>query len=673
MQNLRRFQHLSGLRRRPYKAYANRHLLDKKAPNAPQARKSVSGETNPVSKETKSGSTVAPTKSRGDADKAFPVVQRIISENFSLYRTNYALAIACMMVVAGTTAYSAYIIKDVVNEVFDDKNLAAAYTISGLILLIFFVKGMAGFGQEVILKRITNNIVARYQKKAYDHLLHLGIDFYTDTRSAFLVGQINQNISGIGNLLNSLVTVFARDLLTLISLIFVMVYQDPLMAFGSLLVMPLAAFVISRYVKKVKKLARKNVNVNARVVSTMVETAQGIPVVKAFTMEPLLRDKVSGLVGKAEKQANSIALVNARTKPLTETLGGFAIAGAVAFGGWRVIALDGNAGALLSFLTAAMLAYDPARRIASFRVQFEKSLVNARMLYELLDTPPRQADKPDAVEAEISKGEIRFDDVSFSYLENEPVLTDLSFTAEAGQVTALVGPSGGGKTTIINLILRFHDLQRGRVCIDGQDISKLAIKSLRKKISYVSQHPVLFEGTVADNIRFGRPDASMTEIENAARLAQAHEFISAMTFGYDTEVGELGSNLSGGQRQRLSIARAILRDAPILLLDEATSALDNESEQLVQTALDGLMKNRTTVVVAHRLSTIQNADKIMVIDQGRIVETGDHHSLMNKKGGAYSKLQDLGSGISKRRTRKKAGATKPAAKKATTTKKRASK
>ena len=231
-----------------------------------------------------------------DDEKAFPIVQRILAENFSLYRGQYALAIFCMFVAAGTTAYSAYIIKDVVNKVFDDKNLTAAYSIAGIVLLIFFVKGMAGFGQEVILKRIGNNIIARYQNRVYDHLLSLGVDFFTDTRSAFLVGQIKQNIGGIQNLLNSLVTIFARDLLTVIALVVVMIYQDWLMSVGSLVVMPIAGYVISRYVKRIKQISRKEVNVNARVTSSMVETAQGISVVKAFTMESQLRDKISKLI-----------------------------------------------------------------------------------------------------------------------------------------------------------------------------------------------------------------------------------------------------------------------------------------------------------------------------------------------------------------------------------------
>ncbi len=575
-------------------------------------------------------------------DKAFPIVQRIIGENFRKYRARYALAILCMFAMAGTTAYSAYIIKDVVNKVFEEKDLTAAYTIAGIVLLVFFIKGMANFGQEVILKRIGNNIIARYQRRVYDHLLNLGVGFYADQRSAFLVGQLNQNIAGIKNLLNSLITVFARDLVTVVALVIVMIVQDPLMSLFSLVMLPIGAYVISRYVKQVKKLSRKEVNVNAQVTSSIVETVQGIPVVKAFTMEAPLSRKVDGFVANAEKQANTIALINARTKPLTETLAGVAIAGSIAFGGWRVIALDGNAGALLSFLAAAMLAHDPAKRLASFRVQFEKSLVNARMLYELLDTPPRQADKQGAPDIVVDRGEVVFDSVNFGYLENEPVLHDVSFVARAGESTALVGPSGGGKSTIINLLLRFHDIDSGAIRVDGQNIADIRIASFRDRVSYVSQQPVMFEGTVAENIGYGRLDATREEIENAARLAQAHDFICGMPDGYETQVGEMGSNLSGGQRQRLSIARAILRDAPILLLDEATSALDNESEKLVQQALDELMKGRTTIVIAHRLSTIRDCDQILVIDKGRIAQSGDHEALLGSGKGTYARLHGMG-------------------------------
>lgn len=579
-------------------------------------------------------------------DTPTAIVKRVLSENFHLYRFTYFLAILCMIAIAATTAFSAYIIKDVVNEVFDDKKLSAAFGLAGIVLLVFFIKGMAGFGQHVLLNRIGNNIVARYQKRLYEHMLNLGVGYYSDTRSAFLVGQINQNLSGIRQLLNQLITVFARDLLSFIGLFYVMILMDPYMTIGSILVMPIAGFVISRYVKKIKKLARQNVNVNSHVASSMIETAQGISVLKAFTMEEQMQNRVGSLINKAERQANGIALINARTKPLTETLGGIAIASAIAFGGYRVIELDGNNGAMLAFLAAAMLAYEPARRLASFRVGFEKSLVNVRMIYELLDTPPRQADKPNAKLAKITKGKIEFKNIKFAYGSGdkigEQVLNDVSFIAESGKTTALVGPSGGGKTTLINLALRFHDLTSGTIKIDNQDISNIQVVGMRENMALVSQQPVLFEGSVADNIRFAKPDATQEQIEEAAKQAQAHDFILEMPQGYDTPISEMGSNLSGGQRQRLSIARALLRNARILLLDEATSALDNKSEKLVQHALDTLMKGRTTIVVAHRLSTIQNADKIVVIDRGNVVEQGNHKTLMRNKNGLYASLQMLG-------------------------------
>jgi ATP-binding cassette, subfamily B, bacterial MsbA len=570
------------------------------------------------------------------------IIKRVFSENWAYYRRSYALAIFCMVLVAATTAYSAYIIRDIVNEVFEERNLTMAFMVAGVILLLFSVKGIAGFGQDVILNRIGNNIIARYQQRIYDHMLRLGVSYYQDTRSAYLVGQIGQNIAGVRNMLNIVITVVARDFLTLVGLIIVMVWQDPMMAAGSLVVLPIAGYVIARYVKKMKTLSRREVSLNARVTSAMVESAQGITILKAFTMENQMKDKLNEMIRRAEKQANRIALVNARTRPLTESLGGLAIAGAIAFGGWRVITMEADPGALLSFLVAAMLAYDPARRLAAFRVQFEKSLVNARMLYELLDTPPRQSDKRDATDLVIGKAELEFDNVHFSYPNGEKVLEGIAFKAGAGSTTALVGPSGGGKTTIINLIQRFYDPDSGMIRIDGQDIADVTAASLRQKISYVSQHAVLFEGTVAENIAYGRPGATMEEIEEAARLAQAHEFITALPLGYDTPVGEMGSNFSGGQRQRLSIARAILRDAPILLLDEATSALDNESEKYVQAALERLMRDRTTLVVAHRLSTIRNADSIIVIDRGRVVEQGDHAALINNDSGLYSRLHEIG-------------------------------
>ncbi|MFK5980167.1 MAG: ABC transporter ATP-binding protein [Rhizobiaceae bacterium] len=578
------------------------------------------------------------------SDESLDILKRVLSENWQNYTWQYAQAFVLLVAVSASTAFPAWAIYNIVEDVFMRQDLDVAYSISFAIFLAFTVRGLATYGYMYVLGKISNNMVARYQKRVYAHLLNLGVGFYKENRSAYLVGQINQNIAGMREMLNQFITVFARDLLTLIAMITVMVIRDPFMSLSSLLVLPIIYLVMSRYVRKVRRVAREAVNINARVTSSIVETTQGIEVVKSFTMEEALNGNMEELTKEVETQANHIVRLNAKTKPPTEILAGLAIAGVVAYGGYRVAELGHSPGGLFSFLVAAMLAYDPARKLASFRVSFESSLVNARMLYELLDMPERQADKSDAKTLELGKGHIDFKNITFSYNGDETirVLHDVNIVARAGKTTALVGPSGGGKSTLIALLQRFHDINEGSIEIDGQNIADVTAKSLRSKIAYVSQQPMLFEGTIMDNIRYGRPGADDEAVYEAAKKAQAHDFILKQSEGYATSVAELGGNLSGGQRQRISIARAILRDAPILILDEATSALDNESEKLVQKALEQLMEGRTTIVVAHRLSTIRDADNIVVIDGGRVVEQGSHAKLIKKKTGIYSKLYAIG-------------------------------
>ncbi len=576
-------------------------------------------------------------------DESLSILRRVISENWRLYARQYVFAFVLLGFVAASTAFPAWIVRDIVNGVFRDQDLQLAYFIAIVIFAAFAIRGFATYGYLYVLGKIGNSIVARYQRRIFVHLLRLGIGFHKSNRSAYLVGQINQNIIGMRSMMNDIIVVFARDLFTLIALVVVMVIQDPYMSVLSLAVLPVIAFIMSRYVRRIRKVARQEIDLNARVTSAIVENSQGMEIVKSFTMEDQMVAKMKDLTEQAEKRSNKIVQLNAKTKPPTEILAGFAIAGVIAFGGYRVAELGHDAGGLLSFLTAAMLAYEPARKLASFRVQFERSLVNARMLYEILDTPQRQADKPDAYALSVTKGKLNFTDVHFSYLEEEPILNGISFSVAAGKTIALVGPSGGGKSTMISLVQRFFDPDSGTIEIDGQNIADVTAASLRKSIAYVSQQPIMFEGTIRDNIQFGRPEASQKEIVAAAKLAQAHEFILEQPQGYETLVGELGGNLSGGQRQRLSIARAFIRDAPILLLDEATSALDNKSEQLVQEALDKLVKGRTTIVVAHRLSTIRNADRIYVIEEGKITQYGSHESLLKKTTGTYARLHGIAS------------------------------
>ena len=581
------------------------------------------------------------------------VFQRMAVENFVLHRRNYLIACVCLLVIAGTTAYSAWLMGPVVKDVFYGNDFNRALVLSATIVAIFLIKGAMTYLQSVILNKIGNAIVARYQRRIFDHLMDLDVHFFTRQHSATLVSRINQNILGVRDLLNNVILGYVRDLITLLALIGVMFYRDPLISAAMFVVGPLALWALAKYANRVKVIARQEVQINAHVATAMQEASHGIAVIKAFTMENQLRDKLNALTVLAEERSNKMARITARTSPLMETIAGFAIAVAVAYGGWRVIRHGFEPSDLTSFITALLLAYEPAKKLARLRVVLERSLVNARMIFEILDTPTSGNQDKEKPAAEATAGDIQFKDVTFRYHEgymdvgaNEdaplidapPVIRGLSFTVEEGSTTALVGPSGGGKSTIIALLQRFYTPEAGTISIDGKDIASLSTDDLRSNFAYVSQNPILFQGTVRDNLRYARPDATNAEIEVAARSAQAHDFITALPQGYDSPLGENAINLSGGQRQRLSIARAIVRDAPILLLDEATSALDNQSEALVQAALDELMKGRTTLVIAHRLSTISNADKIVVIDNGQIVDQGKHDELVAEKRSVYATL-----------------------------------
>ncbi|MDF1600792.1 ABC transporter ATP-binding protein [Mesorhizobium sp. YIM 152430] len=568
-------------------------------------------------------------------------MRRILAENGREYLPQYALATLCLVAVAATTAFSAWIMRDIIDEIFYRENYELVPYICGAIVAAFAIRGIASYGQAVILARIGNNLVARYQRRLFDHLMRLGLDFYSSARSGQLAAQISQNVTGIRDMLSITLTSIARDLVSLIGLVAVMVMQDPLLSVIGLLIGPPLVYAVNYLMRRLRRVTRESVEVNSHLFGAMQETVQGIAIVKAFTMEEQLSKKLSELVASAENRANKIARVSERLTPITEMLAGLAIAGVIGYAAYRAASAGQSPGSVFAFITALLLAYDPARRLARVQVNLERSLVNARMIYELLDQEPPQRDAPGAKELVVGAGGIVFRGVCFSYGSDKRVLDDVSFEAEPGGVTAIVGSSGAGKSTLVALVQRFYDVDSGRIEIDGQDIADVTKSSLRARIAYVSQHPYLFEGTIRDNIRYGRPDASDEEIETAARLANADDFIRESAFGYEALVGENGITLSGGQRQRLSIARAIVRNAPILLLDEATSALDNESEARVQDALDTVMKGRTTIVIAHRLSTVVNADKIVVMEEGRVVEQGTHRALIADPAGLYARFHRL--------------------------------
>ena len=579
-----------------------------------------------------------------ESQGVYALLKRIFSENARLYTRSYVIAVICLVLVAATTAFSAWILKDVINEIFVKQRAELIPWICAAVFGAFAIRGVASFIQAVLLAKIGNDIVARYQKRVFARLMELGVNFFSSSRSGELAARINGNISAIRDVLNLTITSLARDLISLLGLIGVMVFTDWFLSLVSLLIGPPLILAVVYIARRIRTVTRETVLLNARVAGTMQEVAQGITVVKAFTMEQQLSARIGWLIDEAFIRANKLASVSERMTPLTEFLAGAAIAGVIGYGGYHTVVNEEPPGAVMAFIAALLLAYEPARRLARLHINMERAMVNARMIYHLLDMEVQQNDAPDAVPLDVKKGRIVFDHVDFAYQEGVPVLHDLSLVAEEGKTTAIVGASGAGKSTLIALLQRFYDPVGGQILIDGQDIRGVTKGSLRGRIAYVSQQPYLFEGTIRDNIRYGRADATDAEIEEAARLANAEDFILAQPQGYDTEVGENGITLSGGQRQRVSIARAIVRNAPILLLDEATSSLDNDSEKLVQDALDRVMKGRTTIVIAHRLSTVVNADRIIVMEAGRVVEEGSHRTLIGKPDGVYARFYALQGG-----------------------------
>jgi ATP-binding cassette, subfamily B, bacterial MsbA len=567
------------------------------------------------------------------------LIRRLIAENAREHARSYALAFLFMALTAAATAASAWIMRDVINGVFIEKRAEMVAPIAAAVLAIFTVKGAATYGQALVLSRIGASIVASVQMRIVDNVLGQGLDFYDRSVAAQLTTRLSHNATAARELIDLMVTAVGRDALTVVALVAVMVVQDPAMSLLALVVGPPAVWGVGKLVRRVRKLARHEFASLARIVEVMNEAVRGVRVVKSFGMEPKMRADLEAAVRDVERRSVGIARLGALSSPLMETLGGVAIAGVILYAGFTVIEGGADAGGFFAFLTAFLLAYDPAKRLAKLNVQMQNRLVAVRLLYELLDTPPTILERPDAAPLAVSGGAVRFEGVRFAYLD-KPALNDLDFEAEAGRVTALVGPSGAGKSTVFSLIARFYDPDSGTVRIDGQDLRGVTLASLRRSVALVGQDTFLFAGAIRDNIRFGRPGASEAEIEAAARDANVMAFADTLPDGLETEVGEAGGRLSGGQRQRVAIARAMLRDAPVLLLDEATSALDAEADAAVQEALERLMVGRTTLVIAHRLATIRKADAILVMKDGRVAERGDHAALL-ARGGLYSRLHAL--------------------------------
>lgn len=563
---------------------------------------------------------------------AMRLIRRLIAEQGVLYWRRYLLAFVCMGIAATATALSAYILGDVINEAYVKKNLQGIVLLAGSIFGLFFIKGLATYLQSIILSRISNAIIARNQRMLFAKLMHENLAFFSERHSSEFIARLSQGASAITQVLNLLITAIGRDVLSLVGLVTVMVIQDPYMAIFGFLIAPPAMLLLRKMIRRIKTIAHNQFTGGTRIIETLQESLQGIRTVKAFTLEPLMQDRIDRHIAELEQNANKLARVANRSGPLMETLGGMAVAAALIYGGYRVVGTSATPGQFFSFMTAFLLAYEPAKKLARLNLDLNTALIGAQKLLEIVDQPASEPSDDDKPALRLNEARIELREVDFAYRADEPVLRKMSFVAEPGRVTALVGPSGGGKSTVFNLLLRLSEPNAGTILMDAQNIADISRRSLRAQIGYVGQDVFLFRGTIRDNIRFGRPDASMSEIEAAARAAQAHEFITSFPNGYDTQVGELGTQISGGQRQRIAIARALIKDAPIILLDEATAALDSESERAVQLAIQHLCQGRTTLVIAHRLHTIMHSDCIHVIEGGEVIETGPHDELIARNG-----------------------------------------
>src|SRR5580765_7382029 len=572
--------------------------------------------------------------------RALPLIRRLLAEQGLVHWRKYAIAFILMAVSAGCTAFSAYLIGDVINQAYVNRNLPGIIFLGAITVVLFSAKGLATYGHSVVLSRIGNRIVADNQRAVFSKLLTEGLGFFSDRHSTEFIARLSTGAAAATQVINLLITSVGRDLLSLIGLIAVMVVQDPLLSFFSFVVAPPALFVLRKLIRRIYSIARTQFQGGTRIIETLQETLQGIRIVKAFTLEDIMRERFDWNVAAVEHEANKMARVSNRASPLMETLGGCAIAIAITYGGYRVIDTGATPGQFFSFITAFLLAYEPAKRLARLNIELNSALVGVRILFEVIDNPPSEAPDDNKPGLQITTPRLEFKDVHFAYRAEEAVLRGMSFVAEAGKLTALVGPSGGGKSTVFNLLLRFYENERGLITIDGQDISKVSRRSLRQHIAYVGQEVFLFRGTIRENIAFGKPGASEDEIVAAAKAAYAHDFILLFPRGYETPVGEHGLQLSGGQRQRVAIARALIKNAPIILLDEATAALDSESELQVREAMEHLCQGRTTLAIAHRLHTVSHADRIYVVEDGRAVESGRHDELL-RKGGRYASFYTL--------------------------------
>ena len=550
------------------------------------------------------------------------------------------VGIICTILVSAFQIIIPWIIKYLIDSTISTKDFYALNLLAVLLIILYILQSIFSYGQNYLIPCIGQKVIRDIREQVYSHLQRLSLRFYTERKT----GEIMSNVLNDVNVLRSLIIYDIRDILVssiiLVGSIFFMFYIHWKLGLIIILLFPLIATGIRQLGKKVRDISKILQENMAEMSATIQESISSIRVVQTFKMEDLETERFKQINLETLRMTFKQIKLKAFLDSLLRILSGLSLIAVLWYGSYEVMNNRLTIGELFAFLTYIGMIIQPANKISNAYTSMQEAFAAADRIFNLLNIEPEIKDDIDAIELPSGEGIIRFENVTFGYQKDRLILKNISFEAKPGEIVALVGPSGSGKTTLVNLLVRFYDPTGGRITFDGYDIKKVKLSSLREKLSLVLQENILFSSTVAENIGYGRLDATMDEIIEAAKLANAHDFIKELPDGYQTKIGERGIKLSGGQQQRIAIARAILRNPRVLILDEATSSLDTESERLVKEALDRLMKDRTTLIIAHRLSTIINVTKIIVLDKGNIVEVGTHKELISK-GGLYSKLYEI--------------------------------